>query len=360
MTKSNAVPVWILTAILLAACGRSANEARTTTVTARAAEIPCTLQSDPRLLEMSDNGILPASAMGLAAGRYALPDALAPTQLVVMFHGHGNDSCSWRNHLRTAAAKGAVAVAMDYPYRVLEDGTLYGWFVRQGAADSIAAAKYFLQIYPSITQVFAFGVSMGGNMSGYAVASPDALRADGSPLFDYWVAVEGVHDVIEEYLIARAVAPVNAGGALAVQELEEENGGAPYEVPEKYVEITNVARAPDMTGLKGVVLVGGADDGLVPANQNFEMLLALNAVEVPAHYYAVLFRGGAEAGTTATAIALGPIFSGAGMSYESPLAGHGWEGSDTHLVIRTGLDQLYALMDGGSVMPGVTPVPGAP
>ncbi len=327
-------------------------------------ETACAQRSDPRVQTMSDENIGLTSSLGLAAGRYALPASGAPTQLVVMFHGHGNDSCSWRNHLRQAAARGAVAIAMDYTgqrdatfeaYGLVEN---YGWFMRAAAADSIAASKFFMARYPTITQVFAMGISMGANASGVAVASPDAVRADGAPLFDYWVAVEGVHNLIEEYLIARGVAPVNAGGALAVQEIEEENGGSLEEEPERYLEITNTAQVDLMTGLKGVVLVHALDDGLVPSNQSDEMALALNAVGVPAHFYPVFGNGGEESGTTATAIPLGPVAGAAGQEYESPFAGHGWEGSDTQIVIKTGFDQLYDLMDGGTVSEGVTPVPG--
>lgn len=332
---------------MLAAC--ATDEPEVVADKAAAPEIPCSQRSDARLQEMNDIGIRLTSSVGLASGRFALPDNPAPTQLVVFFHGHGNDSCSFRRHLQKITARGAVAVSMDYTGQREEPVENYGWFVRAGAADSIAAAQYFLKQYPSITQVFAMGISMGANMSGFAMASADAVRADGSPLFDYWVAVEGVHNLTEEYLIARAIAPVNDGGALAVQEIEEENGGALEEVPERYQEITNVARVQDMTGLKGVVLVHAIDDGLVPYGQSQEMFLALNAVEVPAHLYTVLLNGGAESGTTATGIPLGPVFGGAGMTYESPLAGHGWEGSDTHLVIGTGFTQLFALMDGGSV-----------
>jgi hypothetical protein len=250
---------------------------------------------------------------------------------------------------------------MDYPSRLLADGTIYGWFVREGAADSIAAAKYFMQRYPSIKLVIAFGISMGGNASGLAVASPDAVRADGTPLFDYWVDIEGVNSLTEEYFVARGVAqpPVsNAGGALAQQEIEEEAGGAFEDVPEEYAALTNVLLAPDMAGLKGAVIVNGVDDGLVPTNQSPEMAAALNAVGVPAHLYTVLGNGGAETGTTGTGIAGDPLFGGAGQTYESPFAGHGWEGSDTHLVIVTGLEQLYALLAGGTVSPGETPIPG--
>lgn len=323
-------------------------------------EIPCEQHSDERLHAMSDAGIASTSALGLAAGRYALPANPAPETLVVMFHGHGNDSCSWRNHLRAAAERGAVAVTMDYTGQRQEPVENYGWFVRAGAADSIAAARHFLDRYPSITTVVAFGISMGGNAAGVAVASDDAVRADGSPLFDYFVDVEGVNDLVQEYLIARGVAPVNAGGALAQQEIEEENGGTLEEVPERYLEITNVYRAPDMDELRGAVLVHGADDGLVPPIQMPEFGVALADAGVPVHLYAVLGNGGAESGTTATGIPLGPVLGAAGQSWESPLAGHGWEGSDTHLVIRTGLDAVWALLEGGTVGDQITVVPGLP
>jgi hypothetical protein len=303
--------------------------------------------------ELEDNG------RPLAPGRYALPETATPTQLVVMFHGHGNDSCSWRRHLQDVAARGAVAVAMDYTGQyLLPDGASYGWFVRAGAADSIAAARYFMATYPTITKVIALGVSMGGNMSGYAVAS-GAKRSDGSPLFDYWIDIEGVNNLIEEYLVARAVAPFNDLAALAVTEIEQENGGKLEETPEKYIETTNVLRAGDMAYLKGSVVVNGFDDGLVPTDQTPQMTAALTLNGVPTHQINVLLRGSAESGTTGTAIVAGPVFAAAGDEYESPLAGHGWEGSDTHLVIKAGFEALYDLLDGGSVEPGLTIIPGA-
>lgn len=353
-----------LASITVSGCGGNAQDASSSAFGSLASgrsassEIPCSKYADPRLKLMTDAGILSASSLGLASGRYVLPASGAPTQLVVMFHGHGNDSCSWRNHLRQVAAKGAIAVAMDYTGQKQTPIENYGWFVRAGAADSIAAAKYFLAAYPSIKQVYAFGISMGGNASGVAIASPAAVRADGSPLFDYWVDIEGVNNLTEEYLILRAVAPGLADAALAQKEIEEENGGPIESAPDKYREITNVAQAQQMAGLKGAVMVNGLDDGLVPTNQSIEMALALNVVGVPTHQYSVGGNGGAESGTTATAIPLGPVLGGAGQTYSSPLAGHGWEGSDTHLVIKTGFEQLYALMAGGTVSPGFTPVPG--
>ena len=323
-----------------------------------AIEIPCSQHSDPRLQQMSDNGIGSTSALGLASGRYALPNDPSPTALVVMFHGHGNDSCSWRNHLRQAAAHGAIAVAMDYTGQRQTPSENYGWFVREGAADSIAAAKYFLAAYPSIRTVIAFGISMGGQASGLAVSSPDAVRANGSPLFDSWVDVEGVNNIVEEYLVARGVAPVNSGGALAQQEMEEEYGGALEAVPQHYLDATLTLRAQKMKSLKGAVVVNALDDGLVPTDQSPQMAAALLVAGVPTHLFTVVGNGGAETGTTASSIALGSVMAAAGKEYKSPFAGHGWEGSDTQLVIKIGFAQLWSLLAGQPVSSGETVAPG--
>jgi hypothetical protein len=342
-----------------------ATTAALASATARAVEVPCAQHSDPRLGAISDDGIGTTSALGLADGRYALPETQQPTQLVVMFHGHGNDSCSWRNHLRRAAERGAVAFALDYVRQTPSEN--YGWFMREASADSIAAARHFLAAYPSIQQVFAFGISMGGNASGVAVASPDAVRLDGTtPLFDYWVVVEGANNLIEEYGVIRAVAPAVADAALAQREIEQENGGSLEQVPQRYAEITNVLRAPDMSALRGAVVVNGVDDGLVTTDQSPQLAAALNAVGVPTHLYTVLFRGDGEPGSTATGIVADPIFEALGLPYPAAFAGHGWEGSDTQVVIAQGFARLWELMDGAAVQPGETvigldaaPEPGA-
>jgi hypothetical protein len=345
-------------ALALAACGGSGAPDAATDVTARTLEVPCSQHSDPDVQKMTDAGIASASAAGLAAGRYALPADPAPTVLVVAFHGHGNDSCAWRTHLQQIAAHGAAVIAMDYSGQRQEPVENYGWFVREGAADSIAAAQWMLARHPSIRTVIAFGISMGGNAAGLAVASPDALRADGSPLFDYLVDVEGVNNLAEEYAIVRAVEPVNAGAAQARQEIEEENGGSIEQAPQAYADATLIARVMDMASLKGAVVINAVDDGLVSPSQSPEMALALNVAGVPSHLFTILANGGAEDGSTLTSVVGDPVFSAAGETYRSPFAGHGWEGSDTQLVIATGFEQLFALIDGGSVAPGETVVPG--
>ena len=298
------------------------------------AEVPCNTRRDPRVQAMSDEGIALTSALGLPPGRYALPDTAAPTQLVVMFHGHQNDSCSWREHLRGVAERGGVAVAMDYSSQF--DGDIpgfgfienWGWAVRSGAADSITAARYFLDRYPSITQVINFGTSMGGNVAGFAAYSPAAQRADCSPLWDYLIATEGVHNLSEEYLGTRALTPVLPAAAQAAQEIAEENGGTIEEVPARYTEITNVLHAQSLAYLKGVVLTHGTTDQTVPFDQSRQMADQLRAAGVPVHFYPVI------------------------------PSDHVWEGDGTTQVMKLGLDALHALMAGGTVSDGETPTAG--
>lgn len=295
----------------------------------------------PSERRMSNRGLGLTQRLGLPSGKYALPATRTPTQLVVLLHGYGNDSCSWRNHLRAVAARGAVGIAMDYTGQ--DPKTNRGWRVQEGAEDSIRATKHFLRRFPSITQTFVFGISMGGNAAGMTVASPNARRPNGSPLFDHLVAVEGVHNLIQEYQVFR-----HASAEFA-EDVEQEAGGTFEEQPQRYAELTNLLRVQDMSYLRSAVLVHGVDDLLVAYPQSRDMALALRGVGVPTELFTVLGRGDGEAGTTITGLAADSAAPDAG--YESPVAGHGWEGSDTQLVIRTGFDQLWKVMRGKTVGP---------
>lgn len=305
-------------------------------------------------------------------GHWAAPAGAAPTTLVVYAHGYRNISDSWVCHLLDAADKGAVALATDYR------GTGYtgapgdhrGWFVREGAADSIAAARYFLNAYPSIEKVGLLGVSMGGNTSGLAAAA-GAKKLDGSPLFDYWVSVEGAVNVAETYveasLVQHAGGTTGAYAAGAVDDIEVEIGTTPETDPVAFAtglaDLSVVTHAPAIaaSGLKGVAVVHGLDDGLVPYNQSRELVTLLRAAGMPTSMHTVLRRNdwqnpdtaSTEGGTVLSSNAAGPLFGAAGQRYPAPFAGHGWEGSSTHLVIKTGFELLFGLLD-GSVTPGNT------
>jgi pimeloyl-ACP methyl ester carboxylesterase len=296
-------------------------------------------------------------------GHYALPKTKHPTTLVVMFHGYGNTSNSWVCHLLDAAQNhDAVAVAMDYR------GTGWtgpvsdhrGWFVREGAQDSIFAARYFLNRFHSIRNVEAFGISMGGNASGLAVAAAAKRPGTNTPLFDYWVNVEGATSMVETYLEAEAVGATGSAFAKnAVADMEKECGGSLASQPACYQDLTVLSHIQDIaaSGIKGIVDVQGIDDGLVGHNQSEEFTWAARALGIPTDYYVALRRNdwqntasaGPEGGTTLSGTALGPVFSGAGQTYAAPLAGHGWEGSDTQIVIATGFAKLWAIVDHNQV-----------
>jgi hypothetical protein len=306
-----------------------------------------------------------------AFGYYALP-AGKPRGLVVFGHGHGNAAHKWQENLRNAARDmGVIAVAMDYRRQTLPNGDdSYGWRVREGAEDSIAVAQLFERKClagkkkphkpkkpktgkkpkkPKSAErlpIVMYGVSMGGNTSGLAVAA-GADRVDGSPLFDYWFNIEGVTNVIETYFEARAVAgpPLNNGtGRIAVQEIEEELGGPFESRPAEYADAAVVTRADDIkaSGLKGVVMVHGADDGTVPYNQSPEMFARLVEQDIPTDFFTVGRRGSGTDGQTAEETLVVASFI---PGYSPMFAGHGGENDLRHPVIRAGFERLARLFN---------------
>ena len=284
-----------------------------------------------------------------ATGLYAVPLA-PPRGLVVFGHGAANTSDSWKHHLTAVAQReGVIAVAMDYrgmqvTGRSAERGTVTarGWPAKAGAEDLVAAAQHFDGACPGLAGITIHGVSMGGNMTGLAVAA-NAKRADGRPLFDYWIAVEGVHNVTETYHEARLAAPAVEFARITVEDIEAEMGG-PFEAQAStYLERTNVNRVTDVagSGVRGVILVHAYEDGTVPYNQSLEMAGRLRDAGVPTDFYSVGRRGSDEKDTT---------IGGYG-GVQTGNAGHGWEGSTTHVVIQTGFDRLNALLTRGEPAP---------
>lgn len=292
-----------------------------------------------------------------ATGRFALPDT-PPRSLVVFAHGYGHTSASWVGHMtRAANDHGVAAVAMDY--RGIEinpdsngDGLpeSRGWNARKGAEDLAAAGRYFESLCPTIENITIFGVSMGANMSGLAVAL-QPKRSDGSPLWDYWFDIEGAVNVVETYLGARALAPVNGTAAKAKTDIEAEMGGPIEERPEAYADRAVVTHIDEIegSGIEGVVLVHGLDDGLVPYNQSREMSTLLLQAGVPLDFYTVGRRSPeSEQETTAT----GYVGQQIDRDYKSPLAGHASEKSTTHIIMVTAFERLWGLIDHNEA-PGV-------
>ena len=270
-----------------------------------------------------------------------------PRGIVVFDHGYGHTMESWREHVtRTATTLGVIAVAPNY--RGQEEPPLgrkvssRGWRVAEGAEDTIAYAQHFEQLCKPTGTNVVYGVSMGGNTSGLVVAA-QPKGPDGKPLFDYWVDVEGAVNVSETYAGAAVLAPANGFAANAKEDIELAFGGTPLEVPDVYAERTVVNRTDEIAdaGLKGVVVVHGLVDGLVPHNQSRELQALLRARGVPLSMWtAVTKKDGTEAGTTIDGYATGEA---------SPFAGHASETSMNHVVGLAGFAALEALYAGKQV-----------
>ncbi len=286
-----------------------------------------------------------------AWGLFALPSR-TPKGLVVFAHGYGHTVESWRSHLSEVARRlDVVTVAMNYRGQVdsppASPGALptsRGWQVAEGAEDSIAAAKYFDGLCPKLGTIVMYGVSMGGNTSGLAVAAK-ATRRNGKPLFDWWFDIEGAANVTETYAEARGLASSgNTFAKNAQADIEREMGGTFEDKRDVYLSRTVVNRIDDIkaSGVRGVVVVHAVDDGLVPYNQSRELVGRLRAVGVPADFFTVVTRGDkSEPGTTADGYVTGNV-----PGFVSPFAGHASEASKTHIVGTTGFGRLAALFDG--------------
>jgi acetyl esterase/lipase len=286
-------------------------------------------------------------------GRIGLPAPHAgESSLVAFTHGYTHTSTSWVGHIREANAHGAIALALDYRGTSSDATGARGWRVEEGAQDTIDVARA-VQAACDADNVILYGVSMGGNTSGLVMAAKPT-RADRSPLFDYWVAGEPAANVIETYLEASAVAlSGNATAVNAVQDIEEEFGGTFAEVPERYISGAVVSHVVDIaaSGVKGVIVAHGFDDGLVPYNQGRELATLLRAAGVPTDFYNAARRetNGTPCGTdntTLTENAKAPIEAATGSCYTEPLAGHSTESSETSLVLRTGLNAVWDLLEG--------------
>ncbi|HVE64707.1 MAG TPA: alpha/beta fold hydrolase [Mycobacteriales bacterium] len=289
----------------------------------------------------------------VATGLYAVPKGRAKG-LVVYAHGYGHTVESWRKHLtNTAARDGVIAVAMNYRGEIIsppEKGktlpTSRGWQVREGAADSNAAAQLIERRCSGLKTIVLYGISMGGNTAGLALAAKPT-RANGSPLYDYWFQMEGAANVIETYVGARALkGSGNKTAVNAVEDIEREMGGTFESKSSVYAEHAVVNRVDDIaaSGVKGVVLMHGVGDGLVPYNQSRELHALLLDAGLPAEMHTFLTRGASsEPGTTLDGYVTGNV-----PGYTSPFAGHASEASETHILNIAGFSRLSEVLGGAA------------
>lgn len=267
-----------------------------------------------------------------ANGVAAFPEKTAPAaieRLVIVAHGFGHSvrEKGWKRHLEEIASHNALAVAMDYPPCFDLD---------QGAAETAAAARYFRTRYPDIKTTYLLSVSMGTAVAGMTLAENPGL-------FDWWVNIEGLSNLIETYSEAVAAAPAIATAAQAKACIETDTGGTPATAGEAYIQRTAVLRDREIanSGIQGSIVVHAVNDGLVTYNQGREMAILLAAKSMPVDFYSVLRGACQDDDTRLSGLLTDPLNV---KSDPACPAGHATETSNS-LVMRTGLNALFMLMN---------------
>lgn len=199
-----------------------------------------------------------------ATGLLSVPQG-EPIAIAVLAHGWGGDAESYRGHLESLAARGAVAVAMDFR------GERGAFKVQTGVEDTVAATRALQQAYPSVQRTLLYGWSMGGEVA--------LLAATAAPpgTYDYAFVGAGVTDLQafwESY-------------PLAQQAIEEETGGPPTAVPEAYAARSPVLQAGTIAaaGMQRVFVVHGGADNVVPVDHAERLVQALEAAGQPVSFY---------------------------------------------------------------------------
>lgn len=242
----------------------------------------------------------------VAKGYLAYPTGSTPTTLLVIAHGccnklnpagwseaqaFGNSTSRSWNIDDTARAYGVAVVGMDFRGP--------GYFdVWKGHLDTIAATEDLQGRWP-IERTILYGGSMGGTVSGLAVAA----RPD---LYDAWINLYGAVNLFEIFAtfgfmpgIVPAVDPddptaadtTNPTGSWMVAEM----GGLPATVPEEWIKRSPAFQAHRMVGLPRAYHCYGVGDAYVPISQALEMQAALTAAGVPSSLYInVVERGGIQ------------------------------------------------------------------
>lgn len=259
-----------------------------------------------------------------------------PTRLVVFAHGLNHNVVDhWTQYMLRTTRPDVATVTTDYRDNL-------DFPILRGAHDTIAATLFALERFPSIETVYLLGVSMGGAVSGTAIAESAHVTDDGSGLYDYWVALEPLTNLLEAWAEASGALPEVAAG------MEEDAGGNPVEQPVAYQRRSPALRSSEMAalGLRAVAIVHPLNDGLVVYNQAREMATALVAAAVPTQLTTVLRHAeGQDAGTDGTGFFAG-ILGLDDPNDEIRFAGHADEADAAHPVMRRGFEILEELLDG--------------
>jgi hypothetical protein len=286
------------------------------------------------------------SGGGTAKALFVVPSK-KPVGIVAFDHGYSHTMYSWVRHMqRVSKQLNVIAFAPDYRGQVNDMKaqplpSSRGWRVAEGAVDTNTAAQLFDKAcLKGRGHNVLYGVSMGGNTSGLALAAKPK-RTGGAPLWDHWINVEGAANVLETYQGARVLAPVNTFAKNAQADIEQEMGGTPETAMQTYLERSVVNRVADIkaSGVKGVVMIHGVADGLVTYDVGRQLRELLEQARVPVDFATFVRRStSSEPGTT--------IDGYAPSGQTSPFAGHASEVSETHDVGMEGFGRLARLYRG--------------
>lgn len=201
----------------------------------------------------------------LATGRAAYPADPAPTVLLVFCHGFGGAASNFDGFLADAANRGYVGVGMDYR------GAQGAWKVQTGWRDTLAATLDMQHRFPSVQRTIVWGISMGGEVSGLAVAhAPHGTYQD-------WVEDAGVEDLVEDWATVPGFEPA----------IQAETGGTPLTAPQAYLDRSPVAQGAAIAaeGLQRVFIQHAAADNIVTPTQAQELTAVLASNQVPVSTY---------------------------------------------------------------------------
>jgi len=212
-----------------------------------------------------------------ASGLVAIPASGTSSTLVVLAKGFGGDVDQWRPLMQDLASRGALVVAMQYR------GPDGAWKVDTAVADTLAATQALQAAHPEVERTILFGYSMGGEVTGLAVArAPTGTYTD-------WIEGSGVMDLAAEWREVVTFQPA----------IEAAAGGRPDQVAARYDELSPLRQVQGIAtqGLRRAYLVHGSADTVVPAEQSDRMADALAQAGVPVSSIQVITEPGAWACT---------------------------------------------------------------
>ena len=225
---------------------------------------------------------------------YAMVALPAGTPKGLVMYGHGYSEWAFdvttTEEIESFARDGAIAIAPEYrgtidpPDTADQSSDSRGFPVANGALDMNAIAEAALKECPEKVAISSGG-SEGGAISGLAVALNE-IRPNGTPLFDYWVGISPLTDVIPDWVGASALASTDSYYSNVTADMDAECGGTPAAAPDAYIARSLIFQRAKLkaSGLKGAVVLHSAADFDITPEQPALMVSALRQAGIPTEF----------------------------------------------------------------------------